>query len=292
MAKVKRQRSSISPKTRRVSPLKPGMRGARNWASAQVRAASHTQQGFVRLVASIVAIIIFIVFTGLWLGGFLPNVRQATGDFTRARMMSMGFVVERVDVMGEGRLHEEDVRKALGVYSGDYLFGIDMNSAQSRVESLSWVDRAVVRRLWPDRIVVQIIERQPYALWQHDGKVQVVDVSGEVITDADPSKFANLTLFVGEQSRFAVSEMNTMMESSADIAQRDPSFIHVSEARWDMVLNDGKTRVKLPKGQHIRALSQLQGLQIQTQILDREISVIDMRLSDRITLTASDETPA
>ena len=126
MAKVKRQRSSIPTNARRVSPLKPGLRGARNWASAQVRAAGHTQQGFIRLVASIVAIFIFIIFMGLWLGGLLPNVRQATGDFTRARMMSMGFVVERVDVMGEGRLHEEDVRKALGVYSGDYLFGIDM----------------------------------------------------------------------------------------------------------------------------------------------------------------------
>ena len=136
----------------------------------------------------------------------MPNVRQATGDFTRDRMMSMGFVIDRVDVMGEGRLHEADVRKALGVYAGDYLFGVDMEGAQARVESLSWVDRAIIRRLWPDRIVVQIIERQPYALWQDEGVVQVVDVSGEVITDADPSRFTDLTLFVGEQSRFAVSE--------------------------------------------------------------------------------------
>lgn len=292
MAQVKRQRNSISPKTRRVSPLKPGIRGARNWASAQVRAASHTQKGFVRLVSSIVAIFIFIIFMGLWLGGFLPHARQATGDFTRARMMSMGFVVDRVDVMGEGRLREEDVRKALGVYSGDYFFGVDMAAAQSRVESLSWVDRAVVRRLWPDRIVVQIIERQPYALWQHEGKIQVVDVSGEVIFDANPTKFAHLTLFVGEQSRFAVSEMKNIIGGSPDIAQRSPSFVHVSDARWDIVLNDGKTRIKLPRDEYVKALSQLQNLQAHTQILDREISVIDMRLSDRLTITASDQTPA
>jgi len=100
--------------------------------------------------------------------------------------------------MGEGRLREEDVRRALGVYAGDYLFGIDMDGAQARVESLSWVDRAVVRRLWPDRIVVQIIERQPYALWQHEGEVKVVDAKGIAITDADMAKFTQLTLFVGE----------------------------------------------------------------------------------------------
>lgn len=292
MAKVKRQRSSISPNARRVSPLKPGLRGARNWASAQVRAAGHTQKGFVRLVASILAIFGFVIFMGLWLGGVLPQVRQATGDFTRARIMSMGFVVERVDVMGEGRLHEEDVRKALGVYSGDYLFGIDMEGAQARVESLSWVDRAIVRRLWPDRIVVQIIERQPYALWQHDGKVQVVDVSGEVISDADPTKFVDLTLFVGESSRFAVSDIKTMIIDTPSIAQRNPSFIHVSNSRWDMVLYDGKTRIKLPKDNPKIAMQLLRDLHLKTQILDREVSVIDMRLLDRITIMTSDETPA
>jgi len=292
MAKVKRQRSSISSNARRVSPLKPGLRGARNWASAQIRAASNTQQGFLRLVASIIAILIFIVFIALWLGGFMPNVRQATGDFTRDRMMSMGFVVERVDVMGEGRLHEADVRKALGVYAGDYIFGVDMEGAQARVESLSWVDRAIVRRLWPDRIVVQIIERQPYALWQHEGSVKVVDVSGEVITDADPTKFTQLTLFVGEQSRFSVSDMKEMIALSPQLSQRDPSFIHVSDVRWDMVLNDGALRVKLPENDPANAISQLGSLHMQTQILDREISVIDMRLSDRLTITASDETPA
>lgn len=291
MAKVKGNPGSISPGSRRVSPLKPGLRGARNWASAQMRAASHTQKGFVRLVASIVGILIFVVFVGLWLGGFMPNVRQATGDFTRARMMSMGFVVDRVDVMGEGRLHEADVRKALGVYAGDYLFGVDMASAQARVESLSWVDRAIIRRLWPDRIVVQIIERQPYALWQHDGTVQVVDVSGEIITDANPERFTNLTLFVGEKSRFSVAAMHDIMTKFPGIYQRSPSFIHVSDSRWDVVLNDGKLRVKLPQDNEVKALKNLQSLHSQTQVLDRDISVIDMRLPDRLTLTASDELP-
>ena len=67
MAKVKGNPGSISPGSRRVSPLKPGLRGARNWASAQMRAASHTQKGFVRLVASIVAILISVSYTHLTL---------------------------------------------------------------------------------------------------------------------------------------------------------------------------------------------------------------------------------
>lgn len=276
---------SIPKGSHRVSPLKPGLRGARNWASAQMRAASHTRKGFTRMVLSIVGTLLLIIFLGLWLGGFLPNVMQAGDNFKRNRLMSMGFVIERVDVMGEGRLREEDVRRALGVYAGDYLFGIDMESAQKRVESLSWVDRAVVRRLWPDRIVVQIIERQPYALWQHEGKVKVVDVGGMAISDANALQFSQLTLFVGENAGEHAASITQMMEEFPSIKQRVESFIHVGNRRWDMVLDDGAVRVKLPEENIRKALRDLQSLQARTQILDRTIETVDMRLPDRLTLS-------
>ena len=276
---------SIPKGSHRVSPLKPGLRGARNWASAQMRAASHTRKGFTRLVLSILGTFLFIIFLGLWLGGFLPNVMQAGENFKRNRLMSMGFVIERVDVMGEGRLREEDVRRALGVYAGDYLFGIDMENAQKRVESLSWVDRAVVRRLWPDRIVVQIIERQPYALWQHQGEVKVVDVKGSAILDADAARFSQLTLFVGEKAGEQAADIRLIMGEFPQIAPRVESFVQVSGSRWDMVLNDGQTRVMLPEQNMRKALRQLHDLQTQTRILDRTIETIDMRLSDRLTLS-------
>lgn len=284
MAAVKKGKS-IPKGSHRVSPLKPGLRGARNWASAQIRAASHTRKGFTRLVLSILGTLLFVVFLGIWLGGFLPNVLQAGGDFKRNRLMSMGFVIERVDVMGEGRLREEDVRRALGVYAGDYLFGIDMDDAQKRVESLSWVDRAVVRRLWPDRIVVQIIERQPYALWQYEGDVRVVDAKGTAITDADAAQFTQLTLFVGETAGEQAADIRQMMGEFPQIAHRVDSFVNVSDSRWDMVLDDGAMRVKLPEKNMRAALRILQNLQAQTQILDRRIKTIDMRLPDRLTLS-------
>ena len=279
------KRNSIPQGSHRVSPLKPGLRGARNWASAQMRSASHTRKGFMRLVASIVGTLLFIVFLGVWLGGFLPNVMQAGDNFKRSRLMSMGFVIERVDVMGEGRLREEDVRRALGVYAGDYLFGIDMDGAQDRVESLSWVDRAVVRRLWPDRIVVQIIERQPYALWQYQGDVKVVDVTGAAISDADAAQFTQLTLFVGETAGAQAADIRQMMDEFPDIARRVDSFVNVSGRRWDMVLDEGAVRVMLPETKMRTALRGLQNLQEQTQILDRTIETIDMRLPGRLTLS-------
>ncbi len=285
MAKVKKPVSYSG--SQRVSPLKPGLRGARNWAAAQMRAASHTKKGMFRFIASIILAFFMMIVFGLWLSGDLMRVKQNINDFKRARIMSMGFVVERVDVMGEGRLREGDVRKALGVYNGDYFFGVDMDGAKQRVESLSWVDRAVVRRLWPNRIVVQIIERQPYALWQHNGELKVVDVNGDVISDALPTRFAGLKSYVGAKAHMQIGDLRATLAGFPEIDTRSVSFVHVSDSRWDIVLAEGKMRVKLPKENMEIALLKLEQIHAQTQILDRDIAIIDMRLPDRLSLTPS-----
>ena len=185
------------PAPTRVSPLKPGLSGARNWATAQARAASYSPKRMRRLILTGLGLAFLVLWGALWLGGFIPALQASSARFSKHRLMNIGFVVKHVDVVGEGRIAETDVRDILGVRPGDYLFDMDINNAQMRVQSLSWVDTAVVRRLWPDRIVVHINEKIPYAMWQNNGVMKVVDQAGVIITDAKAEKFPKLPLVVG-----------------------------------------------------------------------------------------------
>ena len=45
-------------------------------------------------------------------------------------------------------------------------FSVDLQQAQAAFESVPWVRRAVVRRVWPDRLVVRLEEHRAAALWQ------------------------------------------------------------------------------------------------------------------------------
>lgn len=287
MAKIGRPGS-----VQRVSPLKPSLRGARNWATAQMRAASYSKQGFWRLVLSFIAAALFVLVMGLWLGGMLPNAKQAGQDFTRNRLVSMGFVVERIDVMGEGRLNEADVRKALGVNPGDFLFELDVKDAQERVQSLSWVHKAMVRRLWPNRIVVQIIERQPYALWQNGGALHLVDRSGEVIWDADPLKFPHLRLVVGVDAAQHMDEVEAFVAHSPGLMGDAHAFVRTASGRWDIHLEGNVTRIRLPEKGAFEAIERLHAMQKSHAILQRDLAVIDLRLADRLTLKRRDNKPA
>lgn len=68
---------------------------------------------------------------------------------------------------------EQAARAAL---SGGYL-SADLDRLQRAIESLSWVDRARVRRQWPDAVAVQIVEQIPAARWGEDG---LLNLRGEL----------------------------------------------------------------------------------------------------------------
>jgi len=278
-------------KVRRVSPLKPGLTGARNWATAQLRAANYSRRGFWRLTLSILAIFFAILFLGLWLGGFLPEAQKSSKNFMKNRLMSMGFVVERVDIMGEGALSERDIRRAVGVNPGDYLFELDLKAAQNNIENITWVERAIVRRLWPDRIVVQVIERKPYALWQNNGGFYLVDKKGEVISTAGLENHPELPLVTGVDAPAEYFEFRTQLADYPELSSQISSYVYHTTKRWDIILRDGK-RVKLPGENTKDALNRLKALQNHHKLLDREFEAMDLRLPDRIVITPKLDEPA
>lgn len=60
-------------------------------------------------------------------------------------------------------------------------FGTDLARAQAAFESAPWVRRAVVRRVWPDRLAVRLEEHRAVALWTRDaGEDLLVNGFGEV----------------------------------------------------------------------------------------------------------------
>lgn len=289
MAQMKRNSSYSKGPLQRVSPLKPGLRKAQVWGAAKVRAAQHSKKSFLRFCGGVFAVFLAVTALALWMGGFWPQLIENGKLYKQHRLMAMGFVVSRVDVMGEGRLNEQDVLRAVNIRPGDYFFGVDLEAAQRDTESLPWVDRAVVRRLWPNRIVVQLVENQPYALWQNEGQFSLVDATGEIIAPVSEETVLpeNLLQVVGKG---ASAEAETLAASLAlwpGLRDRTTSAVYVSEHRWDLMISGG-IKVKLPATEVDNALSELAGLQARSQILDRTVSEIDLRLPDRISIRAPD----
>ena len=63
---------------------------------------------------------------------------------------------------------------------GDF-FSTDLNDVKQAFESVPWVRRAVVRRIWPNRLAVHLEEHHAAAVWRAGGATdQLVNRQGEV----------------------------------------------------------------------------------------------------------------
>lgn len=285
MAALKKGKSKFNGMMR-VSPLKPGLRGSQNWMAAQMRAARHSPKALFHFILKIVGTFAGLIFIGLWLGGYLPAIRHSLNNWKIDRLMAAGFIVEQIDVMGEGRLNERDIRLAAQIQTGSYFFGVDLDAARDRTESLPWVDRAVVRRLWPNRIVVQVVETTPYALWQNEGQLHLLSDAGELIVpvEAVESIPSGLKTYIGADAPASVKVIEAALAPYDEIWSRVESLVQFPSGRWDLHLRN-EAVVRLPVEGVETAVRRLAALDRETFILSREVGTIDMRLSDRVGLT-------
>jgi len=69
---------------------------------------------------------------------------------------------------------------ALPQITGNY-FTLDVQQSQRAFQAVPWVRRAVVRRVWPNRLNVSLEEHRAAALWSmEEGSDQLVNTFGEV----------------------------------------------------------------------------------------------------------------
>lgn len=80
MAALGKSGKPISGPVRRASPLKSGLRGSRNWATAQMRAANYNPKAKRRLIFAGFVLLLFVVWSGLWLGAFCRMYRRPVGN--------------------------------------------------------------------------------------------------------------------------------------------------------------------------------------------------------------------
>jgi cell division protein FtsQ len=157
---------------------------------------------------------------------------------------------------------------------------VDVDEARARLEALPWVKSAAVRRVWPNRIHVHIVERRPVALWQLEGAVAVVDSAGEPIAGEDPARFAQLPLVVGKGAERSVGALLALIATQPNLKSRVKAAVRVGERRWNLRLANG-VEVRLPEEGAEAALAELVRLDREENVLARDIKAIDLRFPDR-----------
>lgn len=201
------------------------------------------------------------------------NLAEATGG--------AGMVVGEIIVRGQQNTPRELIRAAIGTRVGDPLLGFSPEQAKARLESIAWIESAEVQRLLNGSIVIEIHERRPFAIWQHQGEFAVVDRDGRVVSADTLDAFGPLPLLVGEGAHRRGAALYDALSSEPEVRRRTQALVLVNERRWNLRLHNG-TDVLLPEAHEAAAIHRLGELQRSGALMDRPLVAIDMRLPDRL----------
>ena len=228
---------------------------------------------------------------GATLGGQYRAFVAAEGGVGDVFARALGFGIEIVTISGQAQLTEPEILTLAGISPKASLPFFDVAQARKALEALPLIKQASVRKLYPDRIVIDIVERTPAALWQKDGEVSMISADGAVIGDLRDQRFASLPFVVGDGANERLSEFTALLDASAEIRPKIAAGVLVGERHWTLKMKSG-LEVELPESNPLAAMGTLVALQRQSRILDRDILTLDMRVDGKIFARLSEEAAA
>jgi cell division protein FtsQ len=294
MSAVVRGGSQRSARPRSKAQAKP--RGAQGRSSgrapqgsgpAKIRAASRIGLKPGWALAAAGAVVALGVVVTLSTGDRLHRTGQAMADGVYARLAGAGFKVTAVEVEGATPMARASILRASGLRRDEPILGLDLNDLRGRIEHVGWVKSAKVVRLLPDTVVISVSQRQTAAVWQHGGHTLVVDDTGQPIPEADPARFADLPLVVGDGANEAAGDILPQVRARPRLMARLDALVRVDDRRWDLRLKDGGL-IQLPATNEDSALIQLDQLDQKERILDLGLARIDLRDPELVAVRPKD----
>jgi cell division protein FtsQ len=264
------------------------------------RSARATARGRIRLdrpaprkleIALTIAVLLGAALLGAEHGGQLDAVVARYGGVGDWIACTLRLGVRVVTVSGASHMSERRILAIAGIDANKSLPFFDVAQARARLEADPLIKQASVRKLYPDQIVIDIVERTPYAVWQKDGDVRAIAADGATIDEVSDSRYADLPFVVGEGANERASEFAALLDAMAELKPRVEAGVLIDQRRWNLRLKSG-VDVKLPESNPQAAIAELLLLQRQSRILEKDVLALDFRVPGRVFVRLSEEAAA
>ena len=196
-----------------------------------------------------------------------------------------GFRVRSVDIQGIKRMDPRPVYEIALDQKTTAMPLLDVSGIRDRLLEYGWVKDARVSRRFPDTLVIDIVEREPAALWQDEDRLTLIDKEGVVLDRVPVSQMPDLPLLIGKGANAQAVQLEALLDKAPALKAQLVSATWVGERRWDLSFQSGET-VSLPEGDAAAttALTRFAKMDKSAGLLGRGILRFDLRIPGKMTV--------
>lgn len=195
-------------------------------------------------------------------------------------------------------LSPQQIAFRAGLFAGTSLWQLDTRAAEAALEEPAWVERARVRRQFPNRVVVEVSERRPIAATLTPGGPQLIDADGVVFRPAGDIEYPDVPYLTGWQTPAETSERLLRLQRLLRVARSaEARGIAVSQVDIDRagtlwLFPEGRrVAVRLGSVQDLeRKLSRLDSVLDRVPNDEAMVREIDASYADRVAVRSREGT--
>jgi cell division septal protein FtsQ len=166
------------------------------------------------------------------------------------------FRVKKVEVEGYRKISREALLSLITVEGMPNLFRVRLREVAKRVESHPWIDQVQVRKIFPDKLLIQVEERKPIAILQLED-LYYIDQKGVIFSRAGDRDEYNYPFLTG---------------LTRDVLEKDPAEANLLIAKALELLGmvakervsplEEISEVHMEKGFGVQCFTQTEGLEV------------------------------
>ncbi|OWR00117.1 cell division protein FtsQ/DivIB [Sphingopyxis witflariensis] len=196
-----------------------------------------------------------------------------------------GFQVKKVEVVGADRIDRLKVYDIALAQKDRSMAAVDIEDLRHDLMRYGWIKDARVSRRLPDTLVVDIVERTPAAIWQHNNRLSLIDEQGVVLEPVTVATMPDLPLVIGPKANQRSQDLDRLLAEASSLKELLAGATWVGDRRWDLRFRSGET-LSLPEGEADAklALAKFAHMDGANRLLGRGILRFDMRDPNRFVL--------
>jgi cell division protein FtsQ len=218
------------------------------------------------------------------------RVPQTIGTAIGEAVGGAGFTVRRYEIRGVDRMDRQRIDAVVSRELRRAMPLVDLAGLRERLLVFGWIGDARVSRRLPDTLVIDIVERTPAAIWQHEQRLMLIDRDGIVLEHVRLEAMPDLPLLIGPDANRQTASLNRLLDAAAHLRPQLAGATWIGGRRWDLRFQTGEV-LALPEGEpeSLRAIQDFARRDQQAQLLGRGFARFDMRIAGRMVVRVSRE---
>jgi cell division protein FtsQ len=218
-----------------------------------------------------------------WIVASAAGLTALAGQQLAFAAADAGYEVNRVEVRGVERMNELKVYERVLGEKDRAMPLVDLHALRDQLIELPWVKDARVSRQLPDKIVVDIVEREPHAVLKKPDRLVPIDPQGHELEPISRAAAKGMLEISGPGAQARVEELSALLDAAPALRPQVKGAEWVGNRRWNLTFKTGQV-LALPQGEDesagaLMSFARLDGV---NRLLGGKVAAFDMRNPERI----------